>query len=272
MKEFAKKIFPEILKLNPSEVKNLISNHQEKINEVKKLILNSEEKIGEIVKLAKNIRDKFKNSAWKKIKDAVPIKDNSSAEDVNYVMQGLIDFKESINEQLEKVEELYEKEIEMYFEELNWVLQEKKEKLKKYGINFKRINRKIERVFEHSKGNLKFSVSKKLSLDNAELRGILKMMPGLKRDEALDSFIENILHEALSESCEKMKTDICEVCDEVEDTIFDVMETVQVNCKTQAEKLENIESDDSEQMKDVIYESYYNLFVCDLVDTILREG
>lgn len=230
-------------------------------------------KVSKLIKIVKTLYDIFKGKASKKLKDADSVNDNSSVENIDFIMQGLTSFKESVNEQIKVIEVTYNDEIEAYFEELKEIVFEKQDCLDRYGINFSRIERKIERVLEHSKGNLEFAVSKKLSLDNPELRCILKMIPGSKKEEALESFFRKVLEEALSDSCEKMKSDLIEICDEVEDAVLGTIDVVKKNCENQSEKLERMNSEDNNnQMKTIICDGYYNLFACDLVDKLLMEG
>lgn len=226
-----------------------------------------------LIKIGKTIWEDIIGKPSKKLKDADSVNDNSSVENIDFIIQGLTGFKESVNEQIKVIEVTYNEEIEAYFEELKEVLIEKRDSLDRYDINFNRIERKIERVLEHNKGNLMFTVSKKLSLDDPDLRNILKMIPGSKKEEALDIFFKKVLKETLSDSCEKMKSDLNEVCDEVEDAVLGTIDFMKKNCEIQTEKLESMNfEDNNEQLKTVIYDGYYNLFACDLVNKLLMEG
>lgn len=230
-------------------------------------------KVEKIIKIVKAIYGIIKGNPSKKIKDADSVNDNSSVENIDYIMQGLTGFKESVNSQIKEIEITYNEELETYFDELKEIMSEKQDSLDRYGIKFDRVERSIEKILERGKGNLEFEVSKKLSLDNPELRNILKMIPGTKKEEALDVFFKNVLQEALSDSCEKMKSDIREVCDEVEDMVLGTIELVKNNCENQTEKLEQLNSEDNKaQMKTVICDGYYNLFACELVEQLMMEG
>lgn len=216
---------------------------------------------------------KDKSEETNKLKNTNSINDKSSAEDIDYIMQALTHFQERVNEQIKEIEKIYIEEINTYFNELGEILNEKQKCFDKYGINKNRIGRKIDRILEKSRGALKKEVSRRISLDNMELRNVLKMIPGIKKERALQDFYSNILQQAIYESCEEMKRDLSDIFEEVDDEVLGTIDRVKMNCQEQEKKLKEIDMDNStEKMKLIICEAYYKTFVCDKITSILMEG
>ena len=163
-------------------------------------------------------------------------------------------------------------EVRVYLEEILDVLSDNQEITEKYGIKVKRIERKINRIIPQMLGIIDFELSKKISLDNNECRKIMKMIPGRKKEEALDEFLGKAFNESLDRCCENLQENLQELYEEVNEEILGTIEIIGKNCERQKEKLSDIDADNYIEKKNILIgESYYLICASEILERIMEE-
>lgn len=136
--------------------------------------------LGKILKAIKMIIDIFKKPSEEAGK-LDSMNDYSSLENIGRIMRIFSDFKDQVHVKALDIENAVSEEVNFYVEELHNILQENANKVDKYGIHVKRIERQIDKISSKVTGTIDNKLSKKVSLDNAECREIVKMIPGSQK-------------------------------------------------------------------------------------------
>lgn len=225
--------------------------------------------IGKIIKVIKVIKDIFMKPS-KEAGKTDSMNDNSSLENINKITEILSDFKEQIHIKLLDVENAVCDEVNFYLEELHDILDENSNKVDKYGINIKRIEREIDRISSSIHGVIDNEISKKVSLDNAECKEILKMIPGLKKEQAMNLFFNQVVKNSLEVCCEKIRSNLDEIYEDVEIEIIGMIESIQKQNELIQESLNSIDKENYEETaKNQMIDAYYLIDVCNLVEEIM---
>lgn len=222
--------------------------------------------IGIIIKVIKTLFGIFKKPA----EEAGKTDQTDSLENVERITQIFSDFKEQVHARAVEVEKAVEGEVGYYVEELHDILDENEEKVNKYGIRTKRIERQIDKISSRIKGTIDNELSKKVSLDNAECKEIVKMIPGAKKESAMSEFFSKSVKGALDVCCVEIHFSLDEIYDDVEAEVVGAVDSIQ----RQAEQLQNSfssidEANYEETAKKQMINAYYLSDVCDLVTELL---
>lgn len=220
------------------------------------------ETIGKIVKVIKILL-----GIWKKpSKETGKTDSNDSLENIERIIQIFSDFKEQVHSRAIEIERAVEGEVSYYVEELQDILIENSEQVTKYGINTRRIERQIEKISARTKGIIDNEISKKVSLDNAECKDIVKMIPGEKKEKAMAEFLERTVNTALGTCCTELHSNLNEIYDEVEIEVIGAVETIQKQAERLQESFSAIdETNYEETAKKQIADACFLNDVCEIV-------
>lgn len=83
----------------------------------------------------------------------------------------------------------------------------------------------------------------KVSLDNAECRNIMKMIPGAKKENAMIDFLDNMTKEALLACCDGLKENLTEIFDEVEEEVVGAVEKLQKQTEADLKNIASLDAD-----------------------------
>lgn len=225
--------------------------------------------IGKIIKAIKLIRDIFRKPSEEAGKTD-SVNDNSSLENIDRITQIFSDFKDQVRVKALEVENAVGEEVNFYIEELHDILHENSNKVDKYGIHIKRIERQIDKISSKVKGIIDNEISKKVSLDNAQCKEIVKMIPGIKKEQAMNSFLNESIKNALEVSCEEIRSILEEIYEDVEFETVGTVEAIQKQNELLKERLSSVDKDNYEETaKRQITDAYYIMDACDLIEQIL---
>ncbi|MDD3140569.1 MAG: hypothetical protein PHX08_16590 [Lachnospiraceae bacterium] len=225
--------------------------------------------IGKIIKAIKIIRDIFKKPSEEAGKTD-SVNDNSSLENIDRITQIFSDFKDQVHTKALDVENAVGEEVNFYVEELHDILQENSNKVDKYGIRIKRIERQIDKISSKVKGTIDNQISKKVSLDNAECKEIVKMIPGSKKEQAMNSFLNESVKNALELCCGEIRSSLEEIYEDVETEVVGAVEAIQKQNELFQESLKSIDKDNYEETATrQITDAYYLVDACNLIEQIL---
>jgi hypothetical protein len=225
--------------------------------------------IGKIIKAIKIIRDIFKKPSAEAGKTD-SVNDNSSLENIDRITQIFSDFKDQVHTKALDVENAVGEEVNFYVEELHDILQENSNKVDKYGIRIKRIERQIDKISLKVKGTIDNEISKKVSLDNTECKEIIKMIPGSKKEQAMNSFLNESVKNALEVCCGEIRSILEEIYEDVETEIVGAVESIQKQNELFKKSLNSIDKDNYEETaKRQITDAYYLVDACNLIEQIL---
>lgn len=222
--------------------------------------------IGKIIKIVKTLFGIFKKPS----EEAGKIDSNDSLENIERITQIFADFKEQVHSRAVEVEKAVEDEVNYYVEELHDILTENEEKVVKYGIRTKRIERQIDRISSRVNGTIDNELSKKVSLDNLECKEIVKMIPGAKKESAMAEFLAKAVKGALDVCCSEIHSNLDEIYDDVETEIVGAVELIQKQAEQLQGSFESIDEDNYEETaKNQMINAYYFIDTCDLVLELL---
>lgn len=225
--------------------------------------------IGKIIKAIKIIRDIFKKPSEEAGKTD-SVNDNSSLENIDRITQIFSDFKDQVHTKALDVENAVGEEVNFYVEELHDILQENSNKVDKYGVRIKRIERQIDKISSKVKGTIDNEISKKVSLDNAQCKEIIKMIPGSKKEQDMNSFLNESVKNALEVCCGEIRSRLEEIYEDVETEVVGGVESIQKQNELFKESLNSIDKDNYEETaKRQITNAYYLVDTCNLIEQIL---
>ncbi|MCI8582846.1 MAG: hypothetical protein HFH13_06925 [Dorea sp.] len=201
------------------------------------------------------------------------ITDNSSAEDVENIINIFSDYKRKVHEKTTEIENILEKELEAYREELRITLEDKSEAIKKYGIRPERLEKEIHRLGRDIHGSIDKEISRKISLDDSECRKIMRMIPGEQKEEKFAAFFRDAIKTALDCACEEFQNILKDFYHETEEDILEVVERVQRKMEQNALDFSTINAENYRMKSlDVQKKVCVTISVCDAIENIMEEG
>ena len=230
--------------------------------------------IGEVVKVVINVVKKIWDMVTKKPAEdgskLDSVNDNSSLENIDKITEIFSGFKSQVHQRSVEIENAMKEEVDFYIDELRELLLEYQETTDKYEIRMSRIERKIDRILPRLDGIIDHEISKKVSLDDMECRQLMKMIPGEKKEKALQEFLETVIKNALEVCCSTLNENLEEIFSEVEEEIIGKVEYLQNNSAVQFSKLEELRADNQqEKVRQMLAEANYIVDVCGLVEEVL---
>ena len=222
--------------------------------------------IGRIIKVVKTLFSILKKSS----KHAGETDETDSLEKIERITQIFVDFKEQVHARAIEVEKAVDDEVNYYVEELHDILDENDEKVVKYGIHTKRIERQIDRVSSRVKGTIDNELSRKVSLDNLECKEIVKMIPGAKKECAMSDFFVKAVNGALDVCCAEIHSSLDEIYDDVENEIVGAVESIQKQTEQLQESFSSIDEENYEETaKKQMIDAYFLIDTCNIVLELL---
>ena len=198
------------------------------------------------------------------------INDNSSLENIDRIMSIFTDFREQEHTKAIEIENAVAKEVNYYVEELHDILDANADKVDKYNIHIKRIERQIDKIASKINGTIDNELCKKVSLDNTECKEIVKMIPGSKKEEAMNTFLDQSVNSALESCCKEIRNSLEEIYEDVETEVLGAVDTIQKQNELLKESLASVDENNYEvTAKEQMVEAYYMIDVCDAVSQIL---
>lgn len=196
---------------------------------------------------------------------------NSTAEDINEIQKVLENFKSQMHKETSDLEARVLKEVDYYIDELNGVFEQRQEIFLKYKLNIRRIEKSLQRLVKHLQGNIDNYAGKQISLDNLECRKILQMIPGAKKENEMQAFLQKVLNDALGQYCIVFREGLAEIMEEVDEEILQAVEIAGRESEKQGSILGQIDSDNySEESQKVILHASTITAICDAVDKCLE--
>ena len=147
------------------------------------------------------------------------------------------------------------------------------DKVEKYNIHTKRIERQIDKIASKVNGTIDNELSKKVSLDNTECKEIVKMIPGSKKEDAMNTFLNKSVSSALEVCCAEIRSSLEEIYEDVETEIVGAVDTIQKQNELLKESLASVDENNYEvTAKKQMVNAYYLTDICDTVTEILQGG
>lgn len=225
--------------------------------------------IEKIINIIGTVVDWFGNIA-KKTGETDSVNDNSSLDNIDRITNIFTDFKGQAHTKAVEIENAVAKEVDYYVEELHDMLDANADKVEKYNIHTKRIERQIDKIASKINGTIDNELCKKVSLDNTECKEIVKMIPGSKKEEAMNTFLDQSVNSALESCCKEIRNSLEEIYEDVETEVLGAVDTIQKQNELLKESLASVDENNYEvTAKEQMVEAYYMIDVCDAVSQIL---
>lgn len=198
--------------------------------------------------------------------------EDSSPETIEQIADIFWEFKKQVRIKTEEIENIFKQEVESYLEEVKDILIDNQDVTDKYEIRMNRIERQINQIIPKMIGVIDLELNKKVSLDNSECRNIMKMLPGRKKEEALDTFLSKSLEETLENCCTNLRKNLKEIDEEVNENIVGTIESIKNTIENQKQQLQNINSENYvEKSKEIMSNAGYIFNTCELIEKIMEE-
>lgn len=201
------------------------------------------------------------------------ITENSSAEDVDNLINIFSDYKKKVYEKTAEIEKILAKELEAYKEELKDTLEDKSEIIKKYGIRPERLEKDIHRWSRDIHDGIDREISKRISLDDSECRAIMKMIPGEQKEEKFAAFSMNTVKTALDLACEEFQNVLEDFYHETEEDILEAVEMVQRKMEQNASEFSAVNEENYKKKSlDVQKRVCVIMSACDVIENMMEEN
>lgn len=225
--------------------------------------------IEKVINIISAVADWIGNIAGK-TGETDPINDNSSLENIDRITSIFTDFRGQAHTKAVEIENAVAKEVNYYVEELHDILDANADKVHKYNIHIKRIERQIDKIASNINGTIDNELCKKVSLDNMECKEIVKMIPGSKKEEAMSIFLNQSVRSALEACCMKFRSYLEEIYEDAETEVVGAVDTIQKQNELLKERLASVDENNYEATaKKQMIDAYYMMDVCDAVSQIL---
>lgn len=225
--------------------------------------------VGKVIKAIKALFNIFKKPAEEAGKTD-SINDNSSLENIDRITQIFSDFREQVHSRAVEIEKAVSEEVNYYVEELHTILDDNAEKIKKYNIRTKVIERQIDKIAAGINGTIDDALSKSVSLDNSECKNVIKMIPGAKKEAAMSTFFTEVVKNALDVCCEEIHSSLSEIYEDVETEVIGAVDMLQGQSEKIRDSLGAVDEENyQESAKEQMVSAYYILDVLGAIDEIL---
>ncbi|MEQ2464162.1 hypothetical protein WMO63_00595 [Niallia sp. CLA-SR-H024] len=200
-----------------------------------------------VVKVAKKAYELVNNWIEKKIKEVgnnKPLTADSSMADFQSIQDLLTQISADIQASSKDLEQKISLEVDEYFAQLKFILSSNNSLLNKYELQFSKFEREVRRIKKQCNGFISNEVSKNLNLLNPELKAILMMLPGQKKEEAIKHFIQDSLTGAVSNFTDFFQDEVTYLMEVVEENLVAKLEGVKSQANqviTNLNELENID-------------------------------
>lgn len=185
--------------------------------------------------------------------------DETKVSDVIDYNELINDFTEEIKGDMENVESKLLDECTEYYGELI-TLVEGVEQIKNINLHSKFIKKDFEILKRNIKGNLMKSIYSKISLDNDDLKNILKLPSGEMKKTKIDNFKKDLIKQALNEFISEVRISIDDFQNYISEKLNEVLEGITNNYQILSKQLMILEnSNDIEGIKNMIEESKVKL-------------
>lgn len=186
--------------------------------------------------------------------------------ETNRMNKILSEFSLKLADYADDLEENAIKESSLYFNELVDVLEESKDK-NTLKINTSKIKRNKVKIEKQIRGSFKKHLSKRVSLDDHECLGILKLNAGSNKKNTMSNFGNRVLKEAAYNLCSDIEDSLLEQQEYIEECLDAKMEEFIIIQSEMMYKFEKLEQA-YEEGKDKIDEEKNNILskvaICEL--------
>lgn len=207
----------------------------------------------------------------KKASEVEPVDEKSSVSDIDSVVEIFEVYKEDVRKRSYNIEKSIYDEVFYYMEELRIFFDDRNILLEKYEISRQRIEWKIQRLLTGMKGNIDNEVCKGISLNNQELRDIIRMIPGIQKKQLMEEYAGKVFKKALDTYCRQIRNMISEFFEEVEEDVVRVIEEVEERNGRNRHQLENVDADNyREQLEEMIARADYMMIGFNILEEMLE--
>lgn len=127
-----------------------------------------------------------------------PLTGDSSANDFQEMNRLFTELQQQVGHTVQEMERKVILEIEEYFHQFKFLLASNPALQQKYYISDKKYEREIRRLHKQCTGFIENEVAATVNLMNPQVRELLMMLPGSKKEQALKNFIHSAIESALN--------------------------------------------------------------------------
>lgn len=223
-----------------------------------------------IITIIQKLASIFKKPA-EKIGKTDSVNQNSSVQDVDKVVEIFQNYKQSVQEHTVDVERKVYEEAHTYVRELEDQLSQKPELTEKYQIRIDRVNKNMQRALSRCTGCIDDEVSKGVSLNQAECRAIIKMLPGERKEQAMEQYMQKVLRKAIDKWYGQFREALTDIVEDAEEEIMEKIGNVEAETERQSRMLKELEEDPSlEKTEQVMRAAQEITAACDTIMSIVE--
>ena len=205
-----------------------------------------------LLKIGKKAYELFNNWIEKKGEEAgkkKPLTPDSSKADFHSIQILLTQISSDIQASSKELEQKINLEVDEYFTQLKFILASNNSLSNKYELQFSKFQQEVRHIKIQCNGFIGNEVSKNLNLLNPELKTILMMLPGPKKEEAINRFIQNSLTEAVSNFTDFFQDEVMYLMEIVEENLMAQLERVKSQANQAIVNLNELESIDLQDIE-----------------------
>lgn len=135
----------------------------------------------------------------------------------------LVSFSDGYLQQAKTIENASIRMVEDYYDKLLELLEGSFD-TSSYGAGMKRLKSARERIRRTIEGSVRNPLARRMSLDDPECLGILKMDAGKEKGQAMSRFSQKVIQEALKNTSDQVRLSLDEQIDGIEDYLNGLQE------------------------------------------------
>ena len=136
------------------------------------------------------------------------------------------------------------------------------------AANLRALKTGKSRIGKTIEGGIKEPLAKRMSLDDSECLGILKMDPGVKKGQAMTNFTEKLMKEALNNLSKNVRTALTDQCEDIQDYLCGISEEQEKAMQTMKAHFDKMVKDNELEQSDKEKNCIVPLYLLDASDCV----
>lgn len=212
------------------------------------------------------------NALTRNVGESKPVDHSSSAEDIDTLIEEFEKYKSMIYPEISKMEGIVQDEVSGYVKDCVECLEQYQEILGKYSIHLGKVKQRLKEINASLEKDLEEQLDKELSLNNRDLLLILRMMPGKRKQESMELFMQKTFGKVLDEYCFKIRKKLANIYEEIEEKVMTAVNSVIFDIGQYSKKIELIKDDENkENVNKIKQEAIFSIADCTVLEKILTE-
>ena len=201
----------------------------------------------------------------KKFTTAPQLKETSSVEDIEKIASLISALREHVFKSSEKTILSANSYVIDYIDEQLFDLNKNAELFARYEISTELIQSQLKKIKNQLEDFWKDSIYKKISLDNAMCRNLLKMSPDENKEIATEKFAESVLESSLNEYVAKISEMLENLYVDLEKDITKTIAQLEKTVQEYSALINALEDDNEKKYETLLADAEGKVFCCKMI-------